>query len=197
MNLTKKILASICFLFGAIAICHLLGSQALAAEAEGGWRSNYDLIMMWVNFAIMVIVAIKFGKAPIKGFFRDQKESIARTIKEIEAQKEANIAHIRQTRQLMEESGVRFEEIKEKIIAEGQSKQQAIVEAARRESQLLIENTNFWIDHQVLKAKQRLKSELIDLALEQALQRLPQAFTPEDDQKYINHYLTEIDSLTK
>jgi len=197
MNLTKKILASICFLFGAIAICHLLGSQALAAEAEGGWRSNYDLIMMWVNFAIMVIVAIKFGKAPIKGFFRDQKENIARTIKEIEAQKEANIAHIRQTRQLMEESGVRFEEIKEKIIAEGRSKQQAIVEAARWESQLLIENTNFWIDHQVLKAKQRLKSELVDLALEQALQRLPQAFTPEDDQKYINHYLTEIDSLTK
>jgi len=197
MNLTKKILASICFLFGTIAICHLLGSQALAAEAEGGWRSNYDLIMMWVNFAIMVIVAIKFGKAPIKGFFRDQKENIARTIKEIEAQKEANIAHIRQTRQLMEESAVRFEEIKEKIIAEGISKQQAIVEAARRESQLLIENTNFWIDHQVLKAKQRLKSKLVDLALEQALQRLPQAFTPEDDQKYINHYFSEIDSLTK
>jgi F-type H+-transporting ATPase subunit b len=197
MNLIKKILASICFLFGAIAICHLLGSQALAAEAEGGWRSNYDLIMMWVNFAIMVIVAIKFGKAPIKGYFRDQKENIARTIKDIEAQKEANIAHIQQTRQLMQESGARFEEIKEKIIAEGQRKQQDIVEAARRESQLMIENTNFWIDHQALKAKQRLKSELIDLALEQALQRLPQAFTPEDNQKYINHFLTGIDSLTK
>jgi len=197
MNLTKKIFASISFLFGAFIICHLLGSEALATEAEGGWRSNYDLIMMWVNFAIMVIVAVKFGKAPIKGFFRDQKENIARTINEIEAQKEANIAHIRQTRQLMQESGARFEEIKEKIIAEGQRKQQAIVETARRESKLMIDHTNFWIDHQVLQAKQRLKSELIDLALEHALQRLPQAFTPEDNQKYINHYLAEIDTLAK
>ena len=196
MNLTQKICSSISFLFGGFVICHLLGSEALAAEAEGGWRSNFDLIMMWVNFAIMVIVAIKFGKAPIKGFFRDQKENISRTIKDIEAQKEANIAHIRQTRQLMQESGARFEEIKEKIIAEGQSKQQAIVETARRESQLMIEHTNFWIDHQVLQAKHRLKSELIDLALEQVLQRLPQAFTPEDNQKYINQYLTGINSLT-
>ena len=197
MSLIKKICASFSFLFGGFVICHLLGSEALAAEAEGGWRSNYDLIMMWLNFAIMVIVAIKFGKAPIKGFFRDQKENISRTIKDIEAQKEANIAHIQQTRQLMQESGVRFEGIKGKIIAEGQRKQQAIVETARRESKLMIEHTNFWIDHQVLQAKQRLKSELIDLALEQALQRLPQAFTPEDDQKYINLYLTEIETLTK
>lgn len=197
MNLVKKIFIPIGCLFGSLVIFHLLDSEAMATETEGGWRSNYDLIMMWINFTILVIVLIKFGKNPIKGFFRDQKENISRMIGNFEAQKEANLARIQQTQQLMQESSARFEEIKEKIIAEGERKKQDIIETARRESKLMIDNANFWIDRQVLQAKQMLRSELIDEAIEQTLQRLPQALTPEDSQKFINRYLTEMDTLTK
>ncbi|UCG05036.1 MAG: hypothetical protein JSV83_14030, partial [Desulfobacterales bacterium] len=114
MNVVKKIFALIGCPLGGLVIFHLLGSEALATETEVGWRSNYDLIMMWVNFAILVIVLIKFGKNPIKGFFRDQKEKISRTIGDIEAQKEENAAQIWQTQHLMQERHARFEEIKDK-----------------------------------------------------------------------------------
>jgi len=197
MNLAKKILIPLASLCGAFIVLHLLGSEALAAETDGGWRSSYDVIMMWLNFAILAIVLIKFAKNPIKGFFRDQRESIAATIRDIEAQKEANAAQIRQTQQLMQENIARIEEIKEKIIAEGERKKQAVIEGAQRESKLMIEHANFWTERQILQAKQSLRSELIDEAIEHALQRLPQALTPEDNRKFISRYLTEIDSLTK
>jgi F-type H+-transporting ATPase subunit b len=197
MKLVKKISIFIGSLCGGLVILHLLGSEALAAENSGGWRSTYDVIMMWLNFAILATVLIKFGKNPIKGFFRDQKENIAKTIGDIEAQREANEAQIRQAQQLMEESSARFEELKEKIIAEGERKKQAIIESAQRESRLMIKNTDFWIERQVLKAKEKLRSELIDETIEQALQRLPQVLTAEDNQKFINRYLAEIDALTK
>ena len=197
MNLAKKILIPLACLLGALVVLHLLGSGALAAETNGGWRSSYDVIMMWLNFAILAIVLIKFGKNPIKGFLRDQRENIASTIRDIEAQKEANDAQIRQAQQLMQENTARFEEVKEKIIAEGERRKQAIIEGARRESQLMLEHTNFWIQRQILQAKQRLRSELIDEAVEHALQRLPQTLTPEDNRKFISRYLTEIDALTK
>ena len=197
MNLIKKIFISIGWLTGGIVILHLLGSQALAAESDGGWRSSYDVIMMWVNFAILATVLVKYAKNPIKGFFRDQKESIARTLSDIEGQKEANDAEIRQAQQLMQESGARFEEIREKIIAEGERKKQAIIEGAQRESKLMIKNSEFWIERQILQAKDRLRSELIDESIEQALQRLPQVLTPEDRRKFISRYLTEIDALNK
>jgi len=197
MNLAKKILIFLGCLFGGFVIFHLLGSEALAAETEGGWRSSYDVIMMWLNFAILTIVLIKYAKNPIKGFFRDQKENIAKTIRDIEAQKEANVAQIQQAQQLVQESSARFEEIREKIIAEGERKKQAIIESAQRESKLMIEHVNFWIERQLLQAKQKLRSELIDETIDQALQRLPQALTPEDNQNFINRYLTEIDALTK
>lgn len=197
MNLIKKIFIAIGWLCGGIFILHLIGSQALAAESDGGWRADYDVIMMWVNFGILAFVIVKYARNPIKGFFRDQKESIAKTIKDIEARKEANDAEIRQAQQSMQESGARFEEIRQRIIAEGERKKQAIIESAQRESKLMMENTEFWIERHILQAKERLRSELIDEAIEQALQRLPQVLTPEDNRKFISRYLTEIDALTK
>jgi F-type H+-transporting ATPase subunit b len=197
MNVIRKISISIGCLCGGIVILHLFGGIALAADAEGGWRSNYDLVMMWLNFAILAFVLIKYGKNPIKGFFRDQKENIAKTIGDIEAQKEANAAQIRQAQQLLEENSARFEEIKEKIISEGERKKQAIIEGARRESKLMIEQANFWAERQIVQAKQRLQSELIDESINQALQRLPQAMTPEDSQKFINDYMIEIETFKK
>jgi len=197
MNTAKKISICIGCLCGAMIILHLLGTAALAAENGGGWRSDYDVIMMWLNFIILAVVLVKFAKTPIKGFFRDQKENIAKVIGDIEAQKEANEAQIRRTQRLMEESSARFEEIKAKIIADGERRKQAIIESARRESQLMIDNTNFWIERQIVKAKHQLRSELIDETIEMALQRLPQALTPEDNQRFISRYLSEIDALMK
>lgn len=197
MKLARKILAFSGSLFMGFVILHLLGLEALASETGSGWRSGYDLIMMWLNFAILVIVFIKYGKNPIKGFFKDQRENISRMIGDIEAQKEANFAQIQQTQQLMQHSSERFEGIKEKIIGEGQARKQDIIESARRESQLMMDQANFWIERQVLQAKQKLKSELVDEAFGHALQRLPQALTPEDKQKFINRYLAELDNLNK
>lgn len=196
MRLAKTILAPIGCLLGGFVIFHLFGSEALASETESGWRSNYDLIMMWLNFAILVIVFIKFGKNPIKAFFKDQRDNISRMIGDIEAQKEANSAQILKTQQLMQETSERFAIIKEKIVVDGESRKREIIESARRESQLMIDHANFWIERKVLQAKQQLKSELIDEAVGQALQRLPQALTPEDKQNFINRYLTEIDNLS-
>ena len=197
MKFVTKIMVLLGSILGSFLLLHLFGSESWAAEGEGGWRSSYDLIMMWVNFSILAFVLIKFGKNPIKVFFRDQKENIVRTIENIEAEKEANDAQLKQTRKLIQESSIRFEAIKAKIIAEGELRKQAIIEDARRESKMLIDHANFWIERQILHAKQRLRSELIDEAIEMALKRLPQAVTPQDNQKLINLYLVAIDTLKK
>lgn len=193
MKVVKKICTFFGFLFAGTVAFHLFSSVALAAESESGWRSNYDLIMMWVNFAILVFVVIKFGRNPIKGFFRDQKEAISRKIKTFEDEKEANAAQIRQAQNSMQASSLRFARIKEKIIAEGEQKKQELIESARRESQLMFNQANFWIERQARQAKNRLKSELIDEAMAMAMQRLPQILTSEDNQKFISLYLDETD----
>jgi F-type H+-transporting ATPase subunit b len=197
MKFVKNMRALCVFLFAGAVAFHLLETGAWAAANESGWRSNYDLIMMWLNFAILAFVLIKYAKNPVKRFLQDQKDSIAESIKAIEVQKEANDAEIKQAQQLLQESSARFEAVKERIISEGERRKQAIIESAQRESKLMIEQANFWVERQIQQAKQRLRSELIDESIEQALQLLPQKLTPEDNQKFINNYLNEIEALTK
>jgi F-type H+-transporting ATPase subunit b len=193
MKAVKKMGVLLVFLIAVTATLHLLSTVAFAAVSGSAWRSNYDMIMMWVNFAILLVVLIKFGINPIKGFLRDQKENIASKIKIFEEEKEANAAQIRQSQQLMQESSLRFDQIKEKIIAEGEKKKQEIIESARRESTFMIDHANFWIDRRIQQAKDSLKSDLIDEAMTMATQRLPKILTPEDNQKFISLFLDEAD----
>ena len=93
----------------------------------------------------------------------------------------------------MQESSLRFARIKEKIIAEGEHKKLEIIESARRESQLMIAQANFWIDRRTREASQNLKSDLIDEVMAIVMQRLPQILTPQDNQKFIRQYLDETD----
>ena len=44
---------------GAMALVlsfHLLGYEAFAGEKSNGWRSTYDLILLWINFGIIVLI---------------------------------------------------------------------------------------------------------------------------------------------
>jgi F-type H+-transporting ATPase subunit b len=197
MKTVTKIVTPTGLLFGVFLILSLFGTTCWAAEGEGGWRSTYDLIMMWLNFAILAFLLIRFGKKPIKGFFKDQKESIARAIENVEAEKAALTEQVKQALQSLEETDVRFNAIKEKIVAEGESKKKAIIEDARRESQLMIDQAHFWINRQIAHARQRLKSEVIDEAIELTLNRLPQSITPEDNQKLIHNYLGRLEEFSK
>ena len=45
------------------------------------------------------------------------------------------------------------------------------------------------VEGQILQAKQRFKSELIESAIDLALERIPQEITEEDNQKYIDQFL--------
>ena len=192
MKGVRKIGILFIFLFGSSIAFLLFAAAAWANEGETGWRGSYDVIMMWINFAILAFVLIKFGRSPIKSFFSNQRETISRKISQIEEEKAANAAQILQAHNLMQESSQRFAQIKAKIIAEGEQKKQAIIDDARRESRLMFDQVNFWIDRHTQQAGEKLKSEVIDEAMAMVMEKLPQVLTPEDNQKFIGLFLNEI-----
>ena len=61
-----------------------LPTDVLAAENANDWRPTYDMVMMWVNFLIFATLIVKLARNPLKSFFRDQKEEIAREIRRVE-----------------------------------------------------------------------------------------------------------------
>ena len=190
-----KLTVSIFCWITAIALgLQIFGSTALAAEEAGNWRSIFDLVMRWVNFAILAFILIKYAKTPLKNFLSEKREKIAHQINTIEQEKETAEQKIKETLKVLEDSKIRFAKMKQRIIEDGEKKKEKIITEARQESQILMESTRKKIDNQFLEAQKTLKSELAEMAINLAMERLPAEITEEDNQEWANAFLSNITS---
>ncbi len=190
MKIAKNIMPVIGYIVLSLVCLHLLGLEAVAAEGQENWRPLFDEIMRWLNFAILAFLLIKFSRVPIKNFFKTRKEEMVSEIKTLENEKQEALREIDENLKLLEDSGVRFEALKERIVAQGERNKQKIIEDAKQESNALLEGAKQKIDSQIIEARNKLKKELIDSAIAIAIERLPAEITAEDNQKWVDRFLT-------
>ena len=176
-------------ILAALLCLHLLGLDAHAAEGSSNWRPVYDLVMRWINFGIIVFVVYKYARKPFMNFLRGRKEKVAGEIQTLETRKNEMIERIKRTEKDIEKSDVRFAELKERIIRQGERKKAEIIESAQKHGKSMIEDANRRIESHILQAKNAFRSELIDKAVDVALERLPNQITPEDNEKFTRDFL--------
>jgi F-type H+-transporting ATPase subunit b len=176
------------FLLG-IVMLHFLGYDVWAAESSGHWRSTYDLVLKWINFLILAYLIVRFGKTPLLNFLKGQKDKWTQEIRELENNKNDAAAKVIQIQKHIEESDIRFAELKERIIQQGEKKKQEIIESAKRESRVLLNNAQRRIDSHIMEIKGAFKAEMVDAAIGLAMERLPQEITDEDNEKFLADYL--------
>jgi len=175
---------------GAWFLAMLLCSrEVLAAEGSGNWRITYDMILLWVNFGIFAFIIFKYARIPLKNFLYGKKEEIERQIKKLEDEKKIADSNIKEMIQAVEKSNIRFADLKQKIIEQGEKRREKIIFDAGAHSRVMIEDARRKIDNQILSAKNLIKSEMVDTAFDMALEKLPGEITEEDNQKFIDHYL--------
>ena len=190
MKIIKNIMPVIGLITLSLVCLHLFGPEAFAADDADSWRPLFDRIMRWLNFGILAFLLIKFSRVPIKNFFKARKEEMIREIETLENEKQEALREIDENLQLLEDSGIRFETLKERIVAQGEKNKQKIVEDAKQESQRLLEGAKQKIDSQIIEARNKLKKELIDSAIAIAMERLPAEITAEDNQKWVDKFLS-------
>lgn len=191
----EKKITRICFcLVVGMACCLILGTPlTLAADepaADDNWRKTYDEVMLWLNFAILAFVLVKFAGPPLMNFLRGRKDELARQIDQVEKEKEKVTGKISEAFKTLEESETRFASMKQRIIDQGERRKQEIIEDARRQSQIMLEASKQKVSSQILQAKGTFKAELVDAAIEMATEKLPQHITEEDNQRFVDSYLS-------
>jgi F-type H+-transporting ATPase subunit b len=175
------------FVTGTLVL--ILAAGAMAAEQTAEWRSTYDLVMRWVNFLILALVLVKFGRKPLKELLTGKKLEISIEIKKLEEAKAELDSRVRETRKELEDSAARFELLKERIIRMGQRRKQEIIDNAHQESRIILESAQRKIEGRILRAKNALRSDMVDAAIDLAIQRLPQHVTADDNRKWVDRYL--------
>lgn len=163
--------------------------EVLAADGGGGWRPTYDIIMKWVNFGILVLIFFKFARRPLKNFLSDKKNEISLQIKKLEDEKDRLHQRVREAETELEKNVVRLEELKERIVQMGERRKVEIIEDARQESRMLLESAKQKIEGRIIRARNRLRAEMIDAAAEVALEKLPGLVTEDDNQKLMEQFM--------
>ena len=189
MRPRKRIITYSCYFLSVFAALMVNCPDALAAETTEDWRPLFDLIMRWLNFAIIAFVLVKFGRKPIKDYLANRREEIDYQIKQYERQKEAVAEKVQEATKILNESSDRFEQIKQRIVKDGETRKQQIIEKAQQESRMLLEGTQRRIQNQIAEARNLIRSELVESAIALAEKRLPEEITAVDEQNLIEHFM--------
>ncbi|MFO7554842.1 MAG: ATP synthase F0 subunit B [Desulfobacterales bacterium] len=194
MKHVNKIGGGFCFLLAVVLSLHLLGHDALAAEKSSSWRPTYDLILRWINFGIIVFVIVKYAKTPLLNFLRGQKDKLAIEIKRLEDEKEDAAAKIKETLTIIDESEIRLSELKDRIVQQGERKKAEIIELAQNQAKIMMEDAKRRVNTYFLQARDAFKAELVDKAIDMALERLPGEITSKDSDRFISDFLESTSS---
>jgi F-type H+-transporting ATPase subunit b len=172
----------------------LSGNTAWAAESAGGWRPVYDLVMRWINFLILVFVLVKYGRKPLKNFLKQRQQDIADQIGALENEKAAVLSEVDEKLKAIDDSQERFENMKARIMRQGEKRKQEIIEAGKTESAMRIDSAKRKIQHQIFTAQEQLRAELIDAAFDIALEKLPALVNDADNERKLQQFYAQIES---
>ena len=167
----------------------LFPEGVLAEEGSADWRPTYDLALRWINFFILVFLIFKYARKPLVNFFKEKSEDIKKEIRAVEKEKEKILARVNEMLKARAHSQEKLEKLKERVIAQGKAKKQHIIENAQKESTLMLEGARRKIKSQMITAQQDLRAEMIDHAIEIALQKLPAVIDEKDDRQIYENYL--------
>lgn len=176
-----------------VCLCLLLSAgAALAAEGNGGWRPTYDLAMRWFNFSLLAFVIVKFSRKPLMDFLNGRKYELSIEIKRIEEQRKEASDQARQVTRELEESSVKLVELKERIISQGVNSKERIIEEARQQGRNMLQESQSRIEGHIFRARQKFRSELVDAAIDLAMEKLPKIISDTDKKRLVKDFMSSL-----
>ena len=80
-------------------------------------------------------------------------------------------------------------------MATGEAQRDALIADAQRESEMLIAEARRRISFAMRNAKDRLRAEMVDLAVDSAMARLPQEITADDNQHRLSVFIDGLEKI--
>ena len=172
-----------------VVLCLVIPQGVLAEDGTSDWRPTYDLVLRWINFAVLVFLILRYARKPLVNFFKEKSEDVKKEIQAVEQEKEEILARVDEILKARDQGQEKLEKLQARIIAQGKAKKEHIIEGARKESKLMLESARRKIESQMKAAQEDIRAEMIDHAIDMALEKLPGVIDEKDNQKLYDQYL--------
>ncbi len=183
------------FIFLLVAINSLLLNATVFA-AEGGehhtttWK---DWLWPVINFAILVIVLVYFGRKPIKEYFKKRTELIEKSLKEAEEARMFAKKALEEVQERLRNTDKEIKEIIEGARKAGEREKEALIAEGERLREKILEQAKTNIEFELEKAKKEIKSEAALIAIELAEKQIKEKLGREEQEALIEEYIQRLE----
>jgi F-type H+-transporting ATPase subunit b len=168
--------------------------ECVAAEQMPPWRKSYDIVMLWVNFGILVVLFVKFARKPLMDALRgvhdrlkEEIDGISRQHRKIKSSMDTEEAKLGEIQQHLDEIRVRIMEM-------GEKEKQKIIEQAKVTAEKMIVDARAYARFQMSRARKQMSDEMVDLAVTMVEEKLKEEISAEDNETLVNEFLGNIGS---
>jgi len=177
-----------------IAVALIL--QAGPAAAAGGDHASGsigDLVYPVLNLVILIAVLVYFGRKPVADFFAERRASIQGELAQAaELYRKAEEQHARWQRHLVDLEG-ELDGIRAKARERAESERAHILADAQTTADRIRRDATSAVDRELRRARERLREEASDLAIELAGNLLREQVTGSDRERLLNEFIERIE----
>ena len=172
---------------------HSGGEAGHAADRKG---DLLDLLWRFVNFALLVIILfIVIKRSPLKGFFAARRDEIRRKLEDLKREKEEAENRYKEIERQLKDFESKRSEIIDQFKKEGLAEKEKIIAEAKERVRQILEQSELTIQQEIESARDRLKSDVVELAAKKAQEIISKEINEGDEDKLINDFIERVGKI--
>jgi F-type H+-transporting ATPase subunit b len=183
------------YLAGAIiALGASLGLQDTAWCSAGGsggppWG---DFLLRLLNFSVMVGILIWLLKKPAANFFSSRRDTIQKTLDDLEKKKKEAEQHCAEYRAKLAALDRETESIVAEYVQEGEAEKEKIIQEAKKQAEYVKKQAAMAINQEIRAARESLQDEIAELSATAAEDILKKNIKFADQERLIHEFTTKV-----
>jgi len=189
----KKIIQILAFtIFNLAAVSFVFASSGGGEGAEHAAPWWKDYIWKIINFLLLFILLFKFAKKPMQNFFQKRTELIEKTLNEAKEAKAVSLKALQAVETRLKAKDAEIEVILAASKKSGELERDSIIAESDRLKAKILEQAKTNIEYELKHAKESIKAEAVELAMELAEKKLKEKLTKEEQEKLFEDSLMKI-----
>lgn len=152
-----------------------------------------DWVWRILNFAILVFVLVKFLNKPLRSYLQQRKELIEKSIKEAQEAKALALKALAEVEERLKVKDKEIEEIISSARVSGEREKERLIEEGEKLKVKILEQAKTNIDFEVKMAKEAIKAEAVETAMQLAEEKIKAKMTKEDQERLLKESLKLIE----
>ncbi|MGC9324512.1 MAG: ATP synthase F0 subunit B [Desulfomonilia bacterium] len=176
----------------AVFILVLVSTCLASEEGGGGGKKIWDMAWRIINFLILAGILWKLLADKVKAYFSDRRVEIAEMLQEADEAKAEAEKQFTEVQDKLKNVEKDIQEIRNAIMGELENEKQRIIDEGKAVSERIIQQAHWSAEQEVIKAKNDLRNQVVDMAGDMAAGMVSKNMTPDDQKKIIEEYLQKV-----